>query len=289
MPPAQRMSGRLKAITSSDRLLVAMLLPIARLLLRHGIGIGDFFQAAKQSYVEAAIAEVTPVGRKPNVSRLSVVTGLTRKDAAALVRARQSKKPYAIKRSMQQRALRVLQGWRLDPRFISKNGKPAELPFSAGAESFVALVRKYGGDVTPVAVWRELERMRAVVRTRTGCLRIASSVLRRSPNPEFVEVAQLLQDFAESVTDRGRADRPPIFRGFREARLDSPDQVALFKRTFARRGVALLDSVAEWIASQNASHPTGTGTSDQKTSVGLGVYVVEKFDQATRPRQERGR
>ncbi|MGH8285248.1 MAG: DUF6502 family protein [Steroidobacteraceae bacterium] len=266
-----------------------MLLPMARLLLRHGFGIGEFFQAAKQAYVEAAIAEVTPAGRKPNVSRLSVVTGLTRKDAAALVRARQSKEPYAIKRSMQQRALRVLQGWQLDPQFIMKNGKPAELAFSASASSFVALVRKYGGDVTPVTVCRELERMQAVVRTRTGGLRMAPAAFRRSPNPEFVEVAQLLQDFAESVTDRGRADRPPIFRGFREALLYSPDQVALFKRTFARRGVTLLDSVAEWVASQKASRSENNATSDQRTRVGLGVYVVEKSGRAVRRKRGRGR
>src|SRR5688572_29473076 len=94
--------------STDARILGTMLIPVARLLLRHGYGTGEFLQAAKAAYVEAASAEITPVGRKANASRISVITGLTRKDVAVLLRARTEIQPYPIKRTLRQRTLRVL-------------------------------------------------------------------------------------------------------------------------------------------------------------------------------------
>jgi hypothetical protein len=155
---------------TQDRLLVlaTMLRPIVRLLLRHGVGVGELLEAAKRAYVESAIAEVTPPGRRPNISRLSVMTGLTRKDIADLIGTYYMGRSSGSRRTPQQRALRVLRGWLLDPHFSRGDGTPTDLSLLDGKGTFPALVRKYGGDVTPVAVLSELERMRATSRTRGG-------------------------------------------------------------------------------------------------------------------------
>jgi len=55
-------------------------------MIRGGLGVGQLTEAAKLAYVLAAIDEVIPAGRRPNVSQLSVVTGLTRKEIAAMLR-----------------------------------------------------------------------------------------------------------------------------------------------------------------------------------------------------------
>jgi hypothetical protein len=178
---------------------------------------------------------------------------------------------------LRQRTLRVLEGWQLDPEFTGKTGRPAKLNLGKSAPSFGALVRRYGGDVTPIAVLRELERMRAVVRSASGELRLAYSG-RRGADPELLEFAQLIRDFAESITDRGNPNRPPLFRGFREAVVSSPDQVALFRRTFARRGVALLDGVTDWVVSQTRTRQIRF---DEPFTVGLGVYLIERGAKGT--------
>jgi hypothetical protein len=261
-----------------DRLLVlaTMLRPIVRLLLRHGVGIGEMLEAAKRAYVESAIAEVTAPGRRPNISRLSVMTGLTRKDIANLIGTYYMGRSSGVRRMPQQRALRVLRGWLLDPQFSRRDGRPADLALTSKG-GFSALVRKYGGDVTPVAVLKELERMRATSRTKIGKLRIRSPSLLRSLDPEVREFAQSIEDFAESLTDRGNEDRLPVFRGFKDVKLGSPDLVALFKTTFAKRSVALLEGVKEWVASHDASKK------EARTRVGIGVYIVERSAERSRP------
>jgi hypothetical protein len=276
------MSPRLPQRVAPDRLLVlaTMLRPIARLLMRHGIGVGELLEAAKRAYVESAIAEITAPGRRPNISRLSVMTGLTRKDIANLIGTYYMGGASAVRRTPQQRALRVLRGWLLDPEFSGSGGRPADLSPSEGKATFAALVRKYGGDVTPVAVLSELERMRAISRTKSRKLRITSRSLLRSLDPEVREFAQSIEDFAESLTDSGDGDRPPVFRGFQDVKLGSADLVALFKTTFAKRSVALLEGVKAWAASHH------TSKKEARTRVGVGVYVVEK--PATSSRQPRG-
>lgn len=272
------MARRLSERAKPDRLrvLATMMRPIVRLLLRHGIGAGELFEAAKRAYVDAAIAEVTPPGHRPNISRLSVMTGLTRKDIANLIGTYYIGHARGVRRTPQQRALRVLRGWLLDPHFSKGDGTAADLSLLKGRGNFSALVRKYGGDVTPVAVLRELERMRATSLTREGKLRVKSPSILRSLDPEVREFAQSIQDFAESITDSGGGDRLPVFRDFKDVKLGSADLVALFKTTFAKRSVALLQGVNEWVASHASSGK------EANTRVGLGVYMVEKPPERSR-------
>jgi len=49
--------------SAADDVLVALLLPISRLMLTNGVGVDQLIRAAKQAHVEAAIAEVFHRGR----------------------------------------------------------------------------------------------------------------------------------------------------------------------------------------------------------------------------------
>ena len=68
-----------------DDALVALLVPISRLMLTSGVGVHQFVHAVKQAYVKTAMEEVFPGGSRVNISRLSVATGLTRKEVSLLV------------------------------------------------------------------------------------------------------------------------------------------------------------------------------------------------------------
>ena len=61
-----------------------LLRPLVRLLLRHGISHTEFSELAKQVYVDVADREFPLPGRKQSVSRISVLTGLTRKEVSRL-------------------------------------------------------------------------------------------------------------------------------------------------------------------------------------------------------------
>jgi hypothetical protein len=256
-----------------DDALVALLVPISRLMLTSGVGVHQLVHAAKQAYVKTAIEEVFPGGSRVNISRLSVATGLTRKEVSLLVTKFKGGNVRVAPRAKEQRAMRVLRGWRLDPRFHARGGQPARLLLHGGERTFASLVKLYGGDVTPTSVLRELERMEAVSMTRAGTLRLRASrgrVHTHAPS-HVLEVTRLLGDFASTVAQPPAAGSPPFF-GYKDCIIPSPNDAALFRRSFSRRAAALLGSFDQWQLSRGKIRKS----SDKGTHVGIGVYLVSK-------------
>lgn len=265
--------------SNTGDVLITALLPVARTMIRSGLGAGELMRAAKLAYVQAAAEEVTPTGGKVNVSRLAVVTGLTRKEIASLLGRRKKKAPAANpKHRREQRAFRVIHAWGIDPLFLKDDGRPADLEMRGGPGSFVTLVRNYGGDVTPVAVLRELERMQAVTLLRSGKVRLRSRPRnsRTHSQHHLTEFSRLLGDFARTAQQVSAPHDPPLFFGFRDSKVQSQHQAALFQRTFSQRAAALLASIEQWAARQQDNpKPTKSVHSRRKIRVGLGVYLLQ--------------
>jgi hypothetical protein len=256
-------------------ILPSLLLPVGRLMLENGLGIGDLIQAAKQAYVRAAIAQVVPTGERINASRLSVMTGLTRKEVSTIMSELRGAKNSRRVDIKEQRAVRVLRGWRIDPRFGNGRGQPARLSLRGERNSFSALVRLYGGDVTPNSVLKELERMKIVALDRSGGLRLRSVRVNGKSTQNLTDLARLLPDFANTVSQQNGPTAQPLFFGFRDLLVDSPDQAARFQRTFSNRSAAVLQGVEQWIVSQSQSPERKTTPTSGKLRVGIGVYLVQ--------------
>jgi hypothetical protein len=110
-------------------------------------------------------------GRKQTTSRISLLTGLTRKEVGRLLSKEDSGDAWRD-RSRINRAARVLNGWAQDPDFLDGRGAPASLPFEAERSvSFSDLVRRHGADVTARAVMDELLRVGSIRRLKDGRLR----------------------------------------------------------------------------------------------------------------------
>jgi len=257
------------------QLLSVMLLPIASLMLRNGFGAGELVGAAKHASVQAALTEVIAPGSRVNVSRLSVATGLTRKEIATLLGRSTETKPLRSTPTLEQRAWRVLQGWHTDPKYRETSGRLAALPFVGKQKTFSALVRRYGGDVTPLSVLRELERIKVIAKTRSGSLRLHARALnsRSLVMQQIAELARVFRDFAMTVTAR-ESDSQKFF-GFKDAMIPSLDQAALFHRTFSERGVILLESFEQWLKSQSRLVGKSIRTSKSRVRVGIGVYLLQ--------------
>jgi hypothetical protein len=233
--------------------------------------VDQFFDAAKQAYVKAAMSDLLPSGSRPNISRLAVATGLTRKEVSVLVETAGGR-VFPPRRAKEQRATRVLRGWCVDPRFHDKRGQPAQLSLRGGERAFTQLVRLYGGDVTPLSVLRELERMNAISTTKDGLVRLRASA-RRLPlhlPQRMLEIANLFTDFAHVIASGQSNSRPQRFFGYRECESASTDDISLFNRTFSRRATALLDSFDQWHASRRNALPN----SSNSRRVGIGIYLV---------------
>jgi hypothetical protein len=258
-------------------------------MIKSQFGVGELVRAAKLSYLRAAIQEVIPYGSRVNISRLAVVTGLTRKEVAVLLGRQSRKKPKrGARKALEQRALRVLRGWRIDPRFHNAPGRPAELKLHGDERTFSRLVRTYGGDVTPTSVLRELERMQVVSTARLGRvrLRVRGIQARRDIAQQFTEFAGLVRDFAHTTSQVANSRMPSIFFGFRDLTVPSPQEVALFQRTFARRAAALLESVNQWESGRALGRRKGA-RQVTRTRVGIGVYLTQEDSDVAAHRSKR--
>ncbi len=264
-----------KADQGTEGSLLELLLPVARLLISDGTGIDKLVHAAKRAYLRAAVENVFPIGHRINISRLSVATGMTRKEVSTLLRGSRDKGGRNVdsRRRGEQRALRVLRGWSSDPRFQSCSGRPGSLPYRGQTKSFTHLVKLYGGDVTPKSVQRELERMGLIEPTRGGGLRLRAT--RKSTSIEAYQIsdlARLFEDFASAVMRAKPNFEAPSFFGFKDSIVPSASDAAFFMSRFSRRAAALLEDFQEWSAGRESA--TSASQDAARVRLGLGVYLL---------------
>src|SRR4030065_2962058 len=144
----------------------ALLRPLVRLLLRNGVSYGTFSDLAKRVYVDVATEEFGIPGRKQSKSRVSILTGLSRKE---VLRVKRLPGPDDMGASQRyNRAVRVSSGWGRDRIFTNESGDPVDLPFEGGNASFKRLVRLYSGDAPARAILDELLRVGSAERPAEG-------------------------------------------------------------------------------------------------------------------------
>ena len=139
----------------------SLLRPLVRILLRNNIPFTTFADLAKWVYVRVALEDFPLPVRKQSISRVALLTGLTRKEVLRVKRHVTPGDPVISEK--QNRAARVVSGWVRDPLFHDTEKQPAILPFDGEKKSsFTALVRTFSGDIPPRAILDELVRVGVV-------------------------------------------------------------------------------------------------------------------------------
>ncbi len=150
-----------------DALLIA-LRPLARALLRAGIGYREFTEIAKTAFVDIATKDYGLRGRPTNISRVAVMTGLTRKEVRRIRNKFAAGDATLILKSTPMGV--ILHRWHSEPRFLTNDSIPRTLDFDGKDGSFSDLVRRFGGDIPPGAMRTELKRINAIKETEDGRL-----------------------------------------------------------------------------------------------------------------------
>lgn len=149
--------------------------PIAKILLRFGIGFREFSEIAKTAFVDVASTEYGLRGRPTNISRVAVMTGLTRKEVRRIrEKITTGHGPVTVKSTP---LSEILHRWHSENDYLDSSGKPAVLQFAGVDNSFSDLVKKFGGDIPPGAMRTELKRVGAVEENETGELKVVKRVV----------------------------------------------------------------------------------------------------------------
>lgn len=248
---------------------------LVRVLLRHGMPLPAFMELAKRAYVDVALREFAIPGRKPSVSRASLLTGLTRKEVQRLLDSAQLSGGEPA--NPHNRAARVVAGWVRDPEFHDALGRPRDLP-AEGSASFADLVRRYSGDVPPRAVLDELLRVGTIERAPDGGVRL----LERAYIPRASDVGKLAilgTDVAYLVEtiDHNLQSGTAAPRFQRKVMYDNlpAEAIAEFRALAAQNAQQLIEQLDGWLARHDRdANPAVQG--DGRFRAGLGIFCFEE-------------
>jgi hypothetical protein len=254
--------------------LITLLRPLMRLILRHSMPFSAFEELAKRAYVDVAMNDFAIPGKKPSISRASILTGLTRKDVQRLVNSNDD--PGELPEGRYNRAARVLTGWIRDPDFLNRSGQPRTLEID-GEVGFAALVRRHSGDVPARAVLDELLRVGAVVQRADGRLTpVARAYVPQRGEAEKLDILGTdvagLIDTIDHNLQHGATD--PRFQRKVSYRSIAVDHLPAFRELSATQAQALLEHLDRWLAEHDEVGPDDTNV--PRARVGLGIYYMEE-------------
>lgn len=252
-----------------------LLRPLFRVLLRHSVSFVAFEEMAKRAYVEVAMQDFAIEGKKPTISRASILSGLTRKEVQRLLT--QPAPGAGETGERYNRAARVLTGWLRDADFLRRDGTPRALPIE-GEAGFAALVRRHSGDMPVRAVLDELVRVGAVQQREDQRVELVSRgyvPLHSAPDKLAilgVDVADLIDTIDHNI-QHGAED--PRFQ--RKVMYHAIPATALpgFRRLSASQAQALLERLDRWLQEHDTDLPTD-GSGAPRVRVGMGIYYFEE-------------
>lgn len=268
-------------------LLYRALKPLVHLLLESGIGHREFSEIAKKAFVDVATKNYGIRGRATNISRVAVMTGLTRKEVKRIRDEDSSTEGVGFKvRSIP--GAEVLHRWHTDDEYLDAIGNPKRLLFAkdstspgGASEDFTGLVKKYAGDIPPGALRTELIRSGAVV-IDDGFLRVVRREYSLSAKHELIErafdllIPSLLENIAHNVipSRRRRKDTstwPDYQVQIRNVPEESLGRVADQARAHMLSSCKTMDD--SLYAAAAASR--GESSSDSESTVLIGMYYTE--------------
>ncbi|MGB5439051.1 MAG: DUF6502 family protein [Gammaproteobacteria bacterium] len=261
--------------TKPERVLASsvrrLLRPLVRILVRNGYAYGALAEQIRRVYVEVAYDEFPPEGKKQTVSRVSGLTGLTRKEVKRLLESNDAVGEGGQDRY--NRAVRVVSGWVGDKRFHDTSGKPAVLPVEGKRKSFTLLVKEYSGDIPTMAMLDMLVDAGSV-RKLDGKVRLVRHAY--IPGGDSIDKIRILgSDVAELIDtidhNLTAADAELLFQ--RKVAYDNIDPLAVAKlRKVSFKKAQLL---LEQLNTEFAKHDLAEESDVKGKYVSLGIYYHE--------------
>lgn len=264
-----------KQVLGSFRL---VLRPIVKILLRYDIGFSEFAEVVKTAYVDVGSSEFGIRGRPTNISRVSVMTGLTRKEVRRLrTKIESGEESVSVKSTP---ITEILRRWHSEDEYLDSRGRPLSLPFAGKTGSFSSLVKRFGGDVPAGAMRTELKRVGSVDEGEEGQLTVKlrsfwpadetgklESALVHHVYPLLSTVAHNTDPVNESLID-------PQFAAY-SVNIRSEDRSRI-RRMCADRLPDIAESFDDlFIAYESRGNEE---TSDRKSPVMVGMYYFEERD-----------
>jgi hypothetical protein len=252
-----------------------LLKPIVSFLMKCGMTVREFNDIAKSAFVEVAGLEYGIKGRPTNISRVSLLTGISRKEAK---RQRELlENPEPIPEGKTTDATRLLSGWHQDPDYLDQLGQPLALMVDGNGASFAKLCTRYAGDIPATTMMKELKRVGAVEQDADGKLNARRRYYMPTQfDPQWImNAGSTFADLGDNINHNliSDADHPSRFLG--RATEDSIDPAAIpeFKHFIEQHGQPFLELVDDWLAAHRSEKHVPGG--DGQVRLGAGLFLIQ--------------
>ncbi len=250
----------------------SFLVPVARFLLRSGVSFNEFTELTRAAFVQVAGEEYGIRGRPTNVSRVSAMTGIPRKEIRRIrdlidrhgVTPRDDISPLGD----------ILHHWYTDYDFLDSEGQPLPLPADGKGMTFELLVKRFAGDLPSGALKTELLRTGAVVLTEDDHL----IPKRRQAIPEgfddklITSLSFNLYGLASTIAFNSDSRRTGAGR---IERFVQSEQISSESRAILRS--VLRDRINRFTVDLDTMFSkTGKTSAQDASRVGVGVYYFEE-------------
>lgn len=239
-----------------------------RFLLRQGVLWKDFAELAKETYVEIARAEYGIEGRPTNNSRVSMLTGLSRREVGRVRDVLLDVAPHEHERKGN-RIAKILTAWHSDAEFTTSTGEPQML----SPARFEILLKCYAGDLPHTAVRKEMLKHGLIEELNDGAMRVLQrDYVYSSLDPEIIrQMGIALHDHATTL-DHNLDDRSPSeprFEGLADNIRIPAGAVDEFRGFVEERGLDFLKDVDAWL-SEHETEDRDAAT----VRLGAGAYLI---------------
>lgn len=226
------------------KLLAFVLRPAVRFCLRHSLRLQDFLECGKTVFIDESAALLQEQELKINISRISLMTGVHRRDVARI-------REYGLQLHYEQDLVTKTVGlWQTSERFMTKARQPRVLSIEGPNAEFAELVKSVSKDMNPASVLFELQRVGAV-EVDQGSVRLVveSYVPKGNPLKGFAILAHDAEDLTLTVEENVLHDPElPQFHARTEYDNVRPEVAAELKRWFLKEGHEFHARVREFVS-----------------------------------------
>ena len=274
-----------------------LLRPLVKLMLSHGITYPYLSDLLKGLFVEVAERDFRLDAKPPTDSRVSLVSGVHRKDVSRLRNLLDSAE--SMETSVVPRGAQLVAHWMGHPRYLLEDGQPrplARLISEGGDLSFEALVTSVNSDIRSRVVLDEWLNLGVVHLDDKGqvCLNTAAFVPSRGADEKAFYLGHNLHDHAAAAVHNMLAGQPPFMERSVHYNALSPASVQRLGQMAEQLGMKALLAVnkAAMDAEQEdraMAAQTGAPAPDQRFTLGVYVYSERHIEpQPTHPVDEQG-
>ena len=258
--------------------------PFAKRLLTMGVPFGAVDRRLRALFVEVAERDFPLGGRAATDSRISLLTGINRKEVRRLRTgnaAATAPSHFGINH-----VTSLISRWTTDPRTTDGAGRPRQLPYRADrGPSFMRLARAVTSDLAPGVLLEHLVASGAGELCEDGTVALRSGALvARAGSAEALQIltedpAELIETMLENVLGDGRASLLQRKVAFDNLGSEAAERVRAQLRREGERFLGRMERLlGRYDRDRNPRAPGG-----ERHYAGIGVYSFEGTREPDRP------